>query len=91
MFSYGYPRETTSLQINSKPRTQDMKKVTSSISRESIYFSSDVSKRDSLINAYIGDSHFHRMHDETFRRTLRGKIREHKHGLALGRFWIKKA
>ena len=69
-----------------------MNKVINSISNESIFFSSDVSKKDSLINAHILESKkMSNMHDKTFRQTLRGKIREQKFGLILGRFWIKKA
>jgi hypothetical protein len=69
-----------------------MNKVTNSISNESFFFSSDVSKQDSLINAHILESNkMSNMHDNAFRQTLHGKIREQKFGLILGRFWIKKA
>ena len=69
-----------------------MNKVINSISNESIFFSSDVSKKDSLINAHILESKkMSNMHDKTFRQTLHGKIREQKFGLILGHFWIKKA
>tara|TARA_R100000963_G_C4593951_1_gene70137 strand:+ start:207 stop:416 length:210 start_codon:yes stop_codon:yes gene_type:complete len=69
-----------------------MNKVTNSISNESIFFSSDVSRQDSLINAHILESKkMSNMHDKTFRQTLRGKIREQKYGLILGRFWTRKA
>jgi hypothetical protein len=69
-----------------------MNKVRNGLSGTVIFFSSDVSKQDSLINAHILESKkISNMHDKTFRQTLHGKIREQKFGLILGRFWIKKA
>ena len=69
-----------------------MNKVLSSTTNESFFFSSDLSKEDSLINAHILETErFSLMHDNAFRQTLRAKIREQKFGLILGHLWIKKA
>jgi hypothetical protein len=69
-----------------------MNKVLSSTTNESFFFCSDLSKEDSLINAYILETErMSLMHDNTFRQTLRAKIREQKFGLILGHLWIKKA
>ena len=69
-----------------------MNKVISSKTNESFFFSSSVSKKDSLINAHILQTErMSFMHDKAFRQTLRGKIREQRFGLILGHLWIKKA
>ena len=69
-----------------------MNKVINNISNESFFFSSTLSKMDSLISAHILESkRMSNMHDNAFRQTLRGKIREQKYGLILGHLWIKKA
>ena len=69
-----------------------MNKVISSTTNESFFFSSTLSKTDSLISAHILESkRMSFMHDNAFRQTLRGKIREQKYGLILGHLWIKKA
>jgi len=69
-----------------------MNKVLSGKTNESFFFSSSVSKEDSLINAHILQTErMSFMHDSMFRQTLRGKIREQKFGLILGHLWIKKS
>ena len=69
-----------------------MNKVISSKTNESFFFSSDLSKEDSLINAHILETErMSLMHDSMFRQTLRGEIREQRFGLILGHLWIKKA
>ena len=69
-----------------------MNKVLSSTTNESFFFSSDLSKEDSLINAHtLETERVSLMHDNKFRQTLRAKIREQKFGLILGHLWIKKA
>lgn len=69
-----------------------MNKVLSSTTNESFFFSSDLSKEDSLINAHIIETErVSLMHDNTFREKLRSKIREQRFGLILGHLWIKKA
>jgi len=69
-----------------------MNKVLSSTTNESFFFSSELSKEDSLINAHILETErASLMHDNKFRQTLRAKIRKQRFGLILGHLWIKKA
>jgi hypothetical protein len=68
-----------------------MNKVLSN-GNESFFFSSDLSKEDSLINAHILETgRVSLMHDNKLRQTVRAKIREKKFGFILGHLWIKKA
>jgi len=77
---------------HTQQKDKTMNKVLSSTTNETFFFSSDLSKEDSLINAHILETErMSLMHDNTFRQTLRGKIREQKFGLILGHLWIKKA